>query len=299
MEPNTTLILEGGAMRGLFTSGVLDVFMENDLYFPRVAGVSAGALNGVNYVAHQPGRSRAVNLDYVNDPRYMGASHLLKNFSYFNFDFLLGEVSETLNPLDFNTLYTSPQELWAVATDCRTGRAVYFEKNQPGLDFMDAVRASASLPLMGRMVKVGRDVCLDGGVANAVPLPADLPVPCGKTVLVLTRQMLLDGNLSMIDRATYPAKRFPGLLDKIGDDTSTYEVMRKDYGVQMHKARREVTLVYATNEQSKLLGCAPGAPLFKKFKVVYDEQNIPVHISSTYISAENVVLTVEQDSFLH
>lgn len=120
-----------------------------------------------------------------------------------------------------------------------------------------------------------------------------------ENVLVLTRQMLLDGNLSMIDRATYPAKRFPGLLDKIGDDTSTYEVMRKDYGVQMHKARREVTLVYATNEQSKLLGCAPGAPLFKKFKVVYDEQNIPVHISSTYISAENVVLTVEQDSFLH
>ncbi len=188
MEPNTTLILEGGAMRGLFTSGVLDVFMENDLYFPQVAGVSAGALNGVNYAAHQPGRSRAVNLDYVNDPRYMGASHLLKNFSYFNFDFLLGEVSETLNPLDFDTLYSSPQKLWAVATDCRTGGPVYFEKNQPGIDFMDAVRASASLPLMGRMVKVGHDVCLDGGVANPVPLPAELPVSCGKTVLVLTRQ---------------------------------------------------------------------------------------------------------------
>ena len=125
MEPNTTLILEGGAMRGLFTSGVLDVFMENDLYFPQVAGVSAGALNGVNYAAHQPGRSRAVNLDYVNDPRYMGASHLLKNFSYFNFDFLLGEVSETLNPLDFDTLYSSPQKLWAVATDCRTGCLLY------------------------------------------------------------------------------------------------------------------------------------------------------------------------------
>ena len=109
MEENTTLILEGGAMRGLFTSGVLDVFMENDLYFPQVAGVSAGALNGVNYVSHQPGRSRAVNLDYVNDPRYMGASHLIKDFSYFNFDFLLGEVSETLNPLDFDTLYSSPR----------------------------------------------------------------------------------------------------------------------------------------------------------------------------------------------
>ena len=114
MEATTTLILEGGAMRGLFTSGVLDVFMENDLYFPQVAGVSAGALNGVNYVSHQPGRSRAVNLDYANDPRYMGASHLLKEFSYFNFDFLLGEVSETLNPLDTATLFGSREKLWAV-----------------------------------------------------------------------------------------------------------------------------------------------------------------------------------------
>ena len=189
MDETTTLILEGGAMRGLFTSGVLDVFMENDLYFPQVAGVSAGALNGVNYVARQPGRSRAVNLDYVNDPRYMGASHLLKNFSYFNFDFLLGEVSDTLNPLDFATLYSSPQKLWAVATDCRTGKPVYYEKGQLGpAHFLEAVRASASLPLMGRMVKVGHTVCLDGGVADPVPLPAELPVPCGRTVLVLTRQ---------------------------------------------------------------------------------------------------------------
>lgn len=188
MEATTTLILEGGAMRGLFTSGVLDVFMENDLYFPQVAGVSAGALNGVNYVAHQPGRSRAVNLDYANDPRYMGAGHLLKEFSYFNFDFLLGEVSETLNPLDTATLFGSREKLWAVATDCRTGGPVYFEKSEPGIDFMDAVRASASLPLMGHMVKVGRYVCLDGGVANPVPLPEDLPFATGKTVLVLTRQ---------------------------------------------------------------------------------------------------------------
>lgn len=188
MEATTTLILEGGAMRGLFTSGVLDVFMENDLYFPQVAGVSAGALNGVNYVSHQPGRSRAVNLDYANDPRYMGASHLLKEFSYFNFDFLLGEVSETLNPLDTATLFGSREKLWAVATDCRTGGPVYFEKNEQGIDFMDAVRASASLPLMGHMVKVGRHVCLDGGVANPVPLPEDLPFATGKTVLVLTRQ---------------------------------------------------------------------------------------------------------------
>lgn len=119
------------------------------------------------------------------------------------------------------------------------------------------------------------------------------------TVLVLTRQILLDGKPWMIDRATYPAKRFPGMFDKIGNNTSTYEVMRRDYGVQMSKARRAVTLVYATNEQGKLLCCAPGTPLFKRFKAVYDEQDGPVHLSSTYVNAENVVLTVEQDSFLY
>lgn len=188
MDEKTTLILEGGAMRGLFTSGVLDVFMEHDLYFPQVAGVSAGALNGVNYASRQPGRSRAVNLDYVNDPRYMGARHFVREFSYFNFDFLLGEVSRTLNPLDTETLYSDAQKLWAAATDCRTGKAVFFEKNQPGINFMDAVRASASLPLMGHMVRVGRHVCLDGGVADPVPLPGELPFPTGKTVMVLTRE---------------------------------------------------------------------------------------------------------------
>lgn len=188
MEQQTTLILEGGAMRGLYTAGVLDVFMENGLYFPQVVGVSAGALNAVNYLARQPGRSRAVSIDYADDPRYMGPSHLFRQFSYFNFDFLLGEVSDTLNPLDYETFYASPQRLWAEATDCRTGQAVFYESRALGKAFFTAVRASASLPLMGSMVRVGRDVCLDGGVANCVPLPADLPFEAGKTVLVLTRQ---------------------------------------------------------------------------------------------------------------
>ncbi|WP_418453956.1 patatin-like phospholipase family protein [Allofournierella sp.] len=188
MEQDTTLLLEGGAMRGLYTSGVLDVFMEHGLYLPNVVGVSAGALNGVNYVARQPGRSLRANLDFLDDPRYMGPAHLLKEFSFFNFDFLLGEMAESLLPFDFDTFWASGQRLWAVAADCRTGRALFYEKHALGPDFFTAVRASASMPLLGSMVKVGRDVCLDGGVANCIPIPADLPFPAGKTVLVLTRQ---------------------------------------------------------------------------------------------------------------
>lgn len=188
MEQDTTLLLEGGAMRGLYTSGVLDVLMENDLYLPNVVGVSAGALNGVNYLARQPGRSLRANLDYLNDPRYMGPGHLLKEFSFFNFDFLLGEMAAELLPFDYDTFFASPQRLWAEATDCRTGRAVFYEKAALGRNFFTAVRASASMPLLGSMVRVERDVCLDGGVANCIPIPADLPFPAGRTVLVLTRQ---------------------------------------------------------------------------------------------------------------
>ena len=283
MDETTTLILEGGAMRGLFTSGVLDVFMENGLYFPQVAGVSAGVLNGVNYVARQPGRSRAVNLDYVNDPRYMGASHLLKNFSYFNFDFLLGEVSETLNPLDVATLYSPGQALWAVATDCRTGGAVYFEKNQPGIDFMDAVRASASLPLMGRMVKVGHTVCLDGGVANPVPLPADLPFACGRTVLVLTRQAgFRKGGQSRLVRRLYRRRygAHPALLEALFSGPERYNrrmdeidrleeageifVIRPDGPVTVSRAERSVEKLDALYQRGRA-AAGTALPAMKEF----------------------------------
>ena len=116
-------------------------------------------------------------------------------------------------------------------------------------------------------------------------------------VLVLTRLMILDDKPWMIDRATYSAKRYPGFLEQIEDGVSTYNVMREQYGVRMRRAYREITLAYATNEQAKMLGCAPSAPLFKTFKVVYDEQGLPVHMSSTYTQADNVVLTVENGNY--
>ena len=119
----------------------------------------------------------------------------------------------------------------------------------------------------------------------------------GDEVLVLTRLMILDDKPWMIDRATYSAKRYPGFLEQIEDGVSTYSVMREQYGVRMRRAYREITLAYATNEQAKMLGCTPSAPLFKTFKVAYDEQGLPVHMSSTYTQADNVVLTVENGNY--
>ena len=119
----------------------------------------------------------------------------------------------------------------------------------------------------------------------------------GDEVLVLTRLMILDDKPWMIDRATYSAKRYPGFLEQIEDGVSTYNIMCEQYGVRMRRAYREITLAYTTNEQAKMLGCAPSAPLFKTFKVVYDEQGLPVHMSSTYTQADNVVLTVENGNY--
>ncbi|MDO4483818.1 MAG: GntR family transcriptional regulator [Clostridia bacterium] len=113
------------------------------------------------------------------------------------------------------------------------------------------------------------------------------------TVLVLYRQILVDGKPWMLDRATYPAKKFPGFFEQITDDTSTYAVLSDQYGVSMVTAHREISLAYATNEQARLLDLAPGAPLFKTFKLVCDRDGNPVHMSYTYSQAENVVITLD------
>ena len=123
------LALEGGSLRCMFSAGAVDVMMEQGLWSDGVFGVSAGALTGVNYVSRQVGRTAQVNLDYVNDKRYLGLGNLIFKKSIFNFDFLFGEISDKLIPLDRETFAASPTRFTAVATDCRTGQPVFWEKH--------------------------------------------------------------------------------------------------------------------------------------------------------------------------
>lgn len=181
------LILEGGSLRSLFTAGVLDVFMEHDLYFSDVTGVSAGSLTGVSYVSKQPGRTRDVNLGYVNDRRYLGVNNLLLRHEIFNFDFLFGELSRALLPFDFEGFFASPVRFTAVATCMETGRPVYFEKSACG-DIFKAVRASSSMPILSKAVTIDGLHYLDGGCAMALPYQRALDAGFDKIVLVLTRQ---------------------------------------------------------------------------------------------------------------
>ena len=120
------LVLEGGSLRGLFTAGVLDVFMERGIQFSYVNGVSAGAMNGLSYISNQPGRTLRVDLDYLHDKRFMSFRNLVKKREIFSFEFLFGELSEKLVPFDYEAFAASPQEFEAVATRCKTGKPEYF-----------------------------------------------------------------------------------------------------------------------------------------------------------------------------
>lgn len=181
------LALEGGSLRCLFSAGVTDIMLEEGIAYDGVFGVSAGALTGVNFVSNQKGRTAYINLNFVNDPRYMGMRSLIKHRSIFNFDFLFGEVSDTLVPMDYETFSSSPCQYTAVATNCLTGKAEYFEKASTP-DIFQAVRASASLPLLSPMVDVEGTPYLDGGLDVSVPFQRPLDEGYGKVVVVTTRE---------------------------------------------------------------------------------------------------------------
>ena len=127
---NGALVLEGGSMRCLFTAGVLDVFLEQEMNFSYVIGVSAGSMTGLSYVSRQPGRTRDVTIGFVNDSRYLSFRRMMKKRQIFNFDFLFGELSHELIPFDWETFNRSPQRYVAVATRCKTGQPEYFEKGR-------------------------------------------------------------------------------------------------------------------------------------------------------------------------
>ncbi len=181
------LVLEGGSLRGVFTAGVLDVLIEQEVELSYVNGVSAGSMSGMSYVSKQSGRTIKVNLEYVRDKRFMSFQNMVKNRSIFNFDFLFGELSDTLVPFDYDTFYRSNQIFEVVATRCKTGRPEYFEKSTSD-DFISAVKASSSIPVLSSMISVNGKKYLDGGCSMPVAYQRAIDLGYEKVVVVLTRE---------------------------------------------------------------------------------------------------------------
>lgn len=176
-------------MRGLFTAGVIDVLMENGIEFDGVVGVSAGAAFGCNYKTRQIGRAIRYNKRFANDRRYASWWSLFTTGNYFNADFAYHYLPNKLDVVDFDTFRNNPMEFWAVATNVGSGKAVYRQLKVLDYEELEFVRASASMPLMSKIVKLKGQRLLDGGVADSIPLDFFQRQGYKRNVVVLTQPM--------------------------------------------------------------------------------------------------------------
>jgi predicted patatin/cPLA2 family phospholipase len=180
------LVLEGGGMRGVYTAGVLEYFLEQGLYFPYVIGVSAGACNAASYLSRQAGRNKKVTIGYIRDPRYLSYRNLLREKSLFGMDFIFDHIPNQLEPFDFPSFYGAKEEFVVGTTDAFTGEPVYFAK-RADLDMLKVIRASSSLPFVAKPVELDGRILFDGGLSDPVPLLKSMTDGNRRNVVILTK----------------------------------------------------------------------------------------------------------------
>ena len=183
----TGLIMEGGAMRGMFTAGVLDVLMENGLVTDGAIGVSAGAVFGCNYKSHQIGRVIRYNTEYCNDKRYASFKNLVKTGNLYSEQFCYHEVPEKLDPFNEAAFAASPMDFFVVCTDVKTGEPIYHKCRKGDAEDVRWMEASASMPLAAKIVKIGHYGLLDGGVADSIPVRFFESIGYKRNLIILTQ----------------------------------------------------------------------------------------------------------------
>lgn len=181
------LILEGGGMRGVFTCGVLDNLMDRGVRFPYTIGVSAGACNGLSYMSGQRGRGKYSNIDLLEKYRYIGIKQLLLKGNIMDFELLFHTFPEQIIPYHYDVLAQCEEHYEMVTTNCRTGRACYFEEKHNPKRVIDIVKASSSLPFVSPISYVDGVPMLDGGIADSIPLLRARELGYDNNLIVLTR----------------------------------------------------------------------------------------------------------------
>ena len=181
------LILEGGGMRGVFTCGVLDNFMDRGIRFPYTIGVSAGACNGLSYISRQRGRGKYSYIDLLEKYRYIGFKHLLTKGNIMDFELLFKTFPEQIIPYRYDVLAECEEHYEMVTTSCRTGQAIYFEEKYDSKRVIDIVKASSSLPFISQISYVDGEPMLDGGIADSIPIERARSLGYDNNVVVLTR----------------------------------------------------------------------------------------------------------------
>ena len=205
---HTGLVLEGGGLRGVYTAGVLRFFMEKELYFPYVIGVSMGACNAANYISRQPERNRIVNIRYVNEFRYLSYCRLFMKGELFGMDFIFDTIPNILIPFDYETFKKNKAKCITVVMDCSTGKPIYYEKDELEDDYLKILQASCSLPFIAKPVYYKGLTLMDGGLADSIPVRRSIDDGNDKNVLILTRP---EGYRKKVSHYSLPARLFyPG-----------------------------------------------------------------------------------------
>ncbi len=235
---NVNLVLEGGAMRGQFTAGVLDFFMDHGLWCKTVMGTSAGALNGYNYVAGELGRTCYLNTKYAGDPRYLSMANFARTGSALGVDFMFREIPDELDPFDYEAFNHSPCTLISVASNLETGEADYHVVEDGRADVPYLV-ASASLPLVSKVVEVDGLKLLDGGTCDSIPLGFSLMLGnTDKHIVVLTQSE---------DYRKSPDKLLP-LAKRVYSDYPLFLERMEHRHFEYNRARRRVQAMHDTGK---------------------------------------------------
>lgn len=261
----SALIMEGGAMRGMFTCGVIDVFMENGIHFDGAAGVSAGAAFGVNIKSGQIGRAIRYNKKYCKDKRMGSIWSWLKTGDLYDVDFAYRKLVYELDPFDVKAFEENPMEFWLCATDVETGKAVYHKCMDGGEKDLEWIRASASIPVLSKVVEIDGKKLLDGG--TAVPVPYDFMMQdqkYDKSITILTQPRgFKKSRTKELPLIRFALRKYPRMVEAIANRHERYNAL---YDHIYEEEKRGSTLIIQPCE-SLGVGSAENDP--EKLERVY------------------------------
>lgn len=240
------LVLEGGGMRGIYTAGVLDFFVENKIDFDYCIGVSAGACNAVSFAAKQRKRQYYLYIDYIKDKRYLGLSSLIKTGDFLGTDFIFNELAYNLIPMDCEAFEKSKCKVKAVVTNAITGKAEYMPVENIS-NGCPVVQASSSLPIVSHFVEIDGKYYCDGGMSDSIPIKKSIDDGNEKNVIILTRDenYIKEPVNTFLMEKMY--RQFPKLIDCIKQRHIVYN--------------EQVRLVKELEAQGKAFVIRPQAPV--------------------------------------
>ena len=215
------LVLEGGAMRGLYTAGVLDVFLDNNIKVDGIIGVSAGVLFGVNYLSKQKGRAIRYNKKFAKDKRYMGMRSFLTTGNIINRDFAYYEIPFKIDVFDEETFEKSNTDFWATVTNIETGEAEYLKLTNV-FEQMELLRATSAMPIVSEIIEIDGKKYLDGGVSDSIPVEKCKSMGYDKIIVILTRIIEYRKKKASSTLAKIKYKEYPKLIETMENRYKKY-----------------------------------------------------------------------------